>query len=186
MAWRRIGDKPLSEPMPFRFTDSYICGTRGRWVNDLFLQSKYIQLKTCYESELWQKKPCRIGHPIYLCSHFLKHTSYSFAPALRQNHVVKNSLLWMKTKPQIKTWFLQQPSRIAFVDVSTNVIMETTGIQCGHSYRNMVRITFDTQGLLQKNWLEPAPLSVTGDICSLCVETDCIVRLKKILWGSDD
>ena len=28
MAWRRIGDKPLSEPMP---TDSlaHICGTRG-------------------------------------------------------------------------------------------------------------------------------------------------------------
>ena len=23
MAWRRIGDKPLSEPMPTRFTDAY-------------------------------------------------------------------------------------------------------------------------------------------------------------------
>ena len=33
MAWRRIGDKPLSEPMLTRFTDPYICGTRGRWVN---------------------------------------------------------------------------------------------------------------------------------------------------------
>ena len=32
MAWRWMGDKPLSEPM---LTDSlsYICGTRGRWVN---------------------------------------------------------------------------------------------------------------------------------------------------------
>ena len=31
MAWRRIGDKPLSEPI---LTDSltHICGTRGRWV----------------------------------------------------------------------------------------------------------------------------------------------------------
>ena len=34
MAWRRIGDRPLSEPMLTRFTDAYICGTRGRWVND--------------------------------------------------------------------------------------------------------------------------------------------------------
>ena len=32
MAWRRIGDKPSSEPM---LNDSltHICGTRGRWVN---------------------------------------------------------------------------------------------------------------------------------------------------------
>ena len=30
MAWRRIGDKPLHEPMPTQFTDLY--GTRGRWV----------------------------------------------------------------------------------------------------------------------------------------------------------
>ena len=34
MAWRRIGDKPFSEPM---LTDSLtcICGTRGRWVKSL-------------------------------------------------------------------------------------------------------------------------------------------------------
>ena len=33
MAWRRIGNKPLSEPMLTRFTDTDICGIRGRWVN---------------------------------------------------------------------------------------------------------------------------------------------------------
>ena len=32
MAWRRIGDKPLSEPTLTRFTDA-ICDTRGRWVD---------------------------------------------------------------------------------------------------------------------------------------------------------
>ena len=32
MAWCRIGDKPLSEPMLTRFTDAYKCGTRGKWV----------------------------------------------------------------------------------------------------------------------------------------------------------
>ena len=32
IAWRRIGDKPLSELMLTRFTDAYICDTRGRWV----------------------------------------------------------------------------------------------------------------------------------------------------------
>ena len=31
MAWRSIGDKPLSEPGPDSLT--HICGTRGRWVN---------------------------------------------------------------------------------------------------------------------------------------------------------
>ena len=33
MPWRRIGDKPLSEPMLTRFSLTHICGTRGRWVN---------------------------------------------------------------------------------------------------------------------------------------------------------
>ena len=32
MAWRRIGDKPLSEPMLTWFTDAYM-RTRWRWVN---------------------------------------------------------------------------------------------------------------------------------------------------------
>ena len=32
MAWRRIGDKPLSEPMLLDPL-THICGTRGRWVN---------------------------------------------------------------------------------------------------------------------------------------------------------
>ena len=32
LAWRWIGDKPLSELMLPYFTDAYICGTRGRWV----------------------------------------------------------------------------------------------------------------------------------------------------------
>ena len=33
MAWRRTGDKPLPEPMLTQFTDAYMRGTRGRWVN---------------------------------------------------------------------------------------------------------------------------------------------------------
>ena len=32
LAWRRIGDKPLSEPMPTQFTNAYM-GHQGRWVN---------------------------------------------------------------------------------------------------------------------------------------------------------
>ena len=33
MAWRWIGDKPLSEPVLTRFTEAHICGTRGEWFN---------------------------------------------------------------------------------------------------------------------------------------------------------
>ena len=29
MAWHRKGDKPLPEPMLTKYTDTYICGTRG-------------------------------------------------------------------------------------------------------------------------------------------------------------
>ena len=32
MAWRRIGDKPLSEQMLARSTDAYVISTRGTWV----------------------------------------------------------------------------------------------------------------------------------------------------------
>ena len=33
MAWRRTGDKPLSEPMIVQFGDAYIiCVTRPQWV----------------------------------------------------------------------------------------------------------------------------------------------------------
>ena len=34
MAWHRIGDKPLPEPMLTHFTDAYM-HTRKRWVNQL-------------------------------------------------------------------------------------------------------------------------------------------------------
>ena len=36
MAWRRPGDKPLSEPMMVSLT-THICVTRPQWVNDVFL-----------------------------------------------------------------------------------------------------------------------------------------------------
>ena len=39
MTWRRIGDKPLSEPMLTQFTE-HICGNRGRWANRAILNWK--------------------------------------------------------------------------------------------------------------------------------------------------
>ena len=35
MAWRRIDDKPLPEPMLISSPRTHLCGTRGRWVNVL-------------------------------------------------------------------------------------------------------------------------------------------------------
>ena len=47
MAWRRIGAKPLYEPMLTRLSDAYtyicICGTRGRWVNIMIADDSMIQ-----------------------------------------------------------------------------------------------------------------------------------------------
>ena len=42
MAWRRISDKPLSEPLLTWFTDAYICSTRGRWVKKLVVWPRKI------------------------------------------------------------------------------------------------------------------------------------------------
>ena len=42
MAWRRIGDRPLSEPMLTRSL-THICGTKGRWIK-WGKQSKCVQI----------------------------------------------------------------------------------------------------------------------------------------------
>ena len=47
MAWRRPGDKPLSEPMVVRLP-THICVTRPQWDNDL-LNAIGIQTKSCLE-----------------------------------------------------------------------------------------------------------------------------------------
>ena len=46
MAWCRTGDKPLPEPTLTQFTNTYICGTRGRWVNTSCIQCRHISRKT--------------------------------------------------------------------------------------------------------------------------------------------
>ena len=46
MAWRRPGDKPLSEPM-LVFVPTHICVTRPQWVN-CFNVEWYIALTVCY------------------------------------------------------------------------------------------------------------------------------------------
>ena len=49
MAWYRIGDKPLSEPMLTRFNDAHICSTRGRWVNIYLRSFTNMHFKTHWE-----------------------------------------------------------------------------------------------------------------------------------------
>ena len=40
IAWRRPGDKPLSEPMMAQFTDVYICVTRPQWITSTLVHWK--------------------------------------------------------------------------------------------------------------------------------------------------
>ena len=47
MAWRRIGDNPLSEPILTRFTDAYIWGTRGKWANESTTHQSAAFLALC-------------------------------------------------------------------------------------------------------------------------------------------
>ena len=46
MAWRRTGDKPLSEPM-LPSSQTHICGTRGRWIThlDASCRTKLLKVK---------------------------------------------------------------------------------------------------------------------------------------------
>ena len=56
MAWRRPGDKPLSEPMMVRLL-THICITRPQWVKDY---KRYIHILNCILGLTW---PSRWNHP---------------------------------------------------------------------------------------------------------------------------
>ena len=53
MAWRLIGDKPLSEPMPIDLL-MHICGAMGRWVNILSLYKMADILQTTFQMHFLQ------------------------------------------------------------------------------------------------------------------------------------
>ena len=52
MAWRRSGDKPLSEPVLTPFTDAYIYHTRGRWVNGFCFLKKSLGFDIFYDHSI--------------------------------------------------------------------------------------------------------------------------------------
>ena len=61
MAWRRPGDKPLSEPMMVRLS-THICVTRPQWVN-------ITKTARMWVLSLWLCSSCK---SISLCPHFQK------------------------------------------------------------------------------------------------------------------
>ena len=77
MAWRRPGDKPLSEPMMVRLP-THICVTRPQWVNSFlrniiicvhflpFLSTKMVQVV-----EIFSRKGHRSDYPAYSTSWLL-------------------------------------------------------------------------------------------------------------------
>ena len=69
MAWRRIGDKPLSEQILTRFTDAY---TRGRWVN---CNSHLVSYLTS-SWEIWLNKCSTISKVLF---HSLQNEDFVFS-----------------------------------------------------------------------------------------------------------
>ena len=66
MAWRRIGDKPLSEPIPTDFL-THVCGTRGRWIKKA---ERITTIYSCYAvsyGSTWVHI-CMLGHKYVLHS----------------------------------------------------------------------------------------------------------------------
>ena len=71
MAWRRPGDKPLSEPMMVRLP-THICVTRPQWVNCLFIILFKLTAKETLNlriaSPMWVKPPLTGGFPSHMAS----------------------------------------------------------------------------------------------------------------------
>ena len=59
MAWRRPGDKPLSEPRMVSLP-TYICVTRPQWVKDFGVRSRYVRHERVIASHgiLWYAITC--------------------------------------------------------------------------------------------------------------------------------
>ena len=67
MAWRRPGDKPLSEPMMARLL-THICVTRPQWVNSNFIEivlSEYSRYNCLVK--IINNKYYRVVHELILC-----------------------------------------------------------------------------------------------------------------------
>ena len=60
MAWRRPGDKPLSEPMMVSFR-THICVTRPQWLNDLWEGTPPVTATKAGKGELWCFLWCHPG-----------------------------------------------------------------------------------------------------------------------------
>ena len=109
MAWRRPGDKPLSEPMMVRFP-THICVTRPQWVNgEMFAINRfmtYIFRVPCSVLPLkWQKwrtteiEYLRISdRPAVLKKHWCKHQSVCRAVLFSWRHDHCHSVLLIRSR----------------------------------------------------------------------------------------
>ena len=95
MAWRRSGDKPLSEPMMIRLL-THICVSRPQWVK---IANAYKSYLTMYGKIFWvefQRVPLKF-HPKYL-THTLKDVIYIQRWNLRALRF-KSSCAFLKQSP---------------------------------------------------------------------------------------
>ena len=119
MAWRRPGDKPLSEPM-LVFVLRHICVTRPQWVNALEVQSLQtsINIATGQPSWTWftkdfpitPKKLMEISFCSYPSSN--KPTSTKFCTWHDSSAVMSCAKIWSdkNAKTEITRWIFHQIS----------------------------------------------------------------------------
>ena len=89
MAWHGTGAKPLPEPMLTQFTDAYICGTKGRWVD-------CCQIISCNAIDIVRHDSCEMSssdtNP-YLCF-FWRFSNYG--PNVPIHYLIFIGGLWEK------------------------------------------------------------------------------------------
>ena len=86
MAWRRPGDKPLSEPMMVSLP-THICVTRPQWDNTKELNH------VDYNNQIWRL--VKVNGHIYHCWPLINSSYQLLNPKLMQLHCAK--LYWMHT-----------------------------------------------------------------------------------------
>ena len=85
MAWRRSGDKALSEPTLVKLP-KHICVTQRQWVNSIFLVAdkpgydEFIKAtdaeykdRNLEKAKMFYEKACKLGHPMAQSNYALWH-----------------------------------------------------------------------------------------------------------------
>ena len=138
MAWRRPGDKPLSEPMMVCLL-THICVTRPQWVNCMYIKSLilyhiifYTDLLRYWHWEIfWSQSKTCISCNIKLNQQSLPTWTYLSRVLLITSSKSAGCIWLLNLFPQLDTYNVEFGSIFRWQTFKVHFFMNTVMLQCG-------------------------------------------------------